>query len=135
GGPVEVGVLTITTTPVTLTQDLPGRISAFRVAEVRARVNGIVLKRHFTEGSDVTDGQLLYQIDPAPYQAALDSALAALARAQANLVSARLKGERYKTLFDSRTVSKQDNDDAIASQRMAEADVQSGEAAVQTARI
>jgi membrane fusion protein (multidrug efflux system) len=132
---MEVGVLTIATMPVTLTQDLPGRISAFRMAEVRARVNGIVLKRHFTEGSDVTEGQLLYEIDPAPYRAALDSALAALARAQANLVSARLKGERYKTLFDSRTVSKQDYDDALASQRMAEADVQSGEAAVQTARI
>ena len=76
GGPMEVGVLTIAPAPVTLTQDLPGRISAFRVAEVRARVNGIVLKRLFTEGSDVAEGQVLYEIDPAPYQAALDSARA-----------------------------------------------------------
>src|SRR4051812_29148532 len=94
GGPTEVGVLKVETTPVTLTQDLPGRISAFRVAEVRARVNGIVLKRLFVEGSDVKEGQVLYEIDPAPYQAALDSAeatvsraKATLARAQANLVS------------------------------------------------
>ncbi len=134
-GPMEVGVLTVATTPVTLTQDLPGRISAFRVAEVRARVNGIVLKRHFTEGSDVKEGRLLFEIDPAPYQAAHDSALATLARAKANLVAAKLKGERYKTLFDSRTVSKQDYDEALAAQGMAEADVQAGEAAVQTAKI
>ncbi len=134
-GPMEVGVLTVATTPVTLTQDLPGRISAFRVAEVRARVNGIVLKRHFTEGSDVREGQLLFEIDPAPYQAAHDSALATLARAKANLVAAKLKGERYKTLFDSRTVSKQDYDEALAAQGMAEADVQAGEAAVQAAKI
>jgi membrane fusion protein (multidrug efflux system) len=134
-GPTEVGVLTIATAPVTLTQDLPGRISPYRVAEVRARVNGIVLKRLFTEGSDVKEGQLLYEIDPAPYQAALDSALGALARAQANLTSVRLKRERYKALWDTRTISKQDFDDAVAGEGMGEADVQSGEAAVQAARI
>jgi membrane fusion protein (multidrug efflux system) len=134
---------------VTLTQDLPGRISAFRVAEVRARVNGIVLKRLFAEGSDVTEGQVLYEIDPAPYQAALDSAeatlaraKATLARAEANLVSARQKQERYKSLLDTKAISKQEYDDALASQRMGEADVQSGkaevqsgEAAIQSARI
>ena len=149
GGPMEVGVLTVATTPVTLTQDLPGRISAFRVAEVRARVNGIVLKRLFTEGTDVKEGQVLYEIDPAPYQAALDSAeatmaraKATLARAQANLVSAKLKEQRYKDLLSTRAISKQEYDDALASQRMGEADVlsgeadvQSGEAAIQTARI
>jgi membrane fusion protein (multidrug efflux system) len=146
---MEVGVVTIATTPVTLTQDLPGRISAFRVAEVRARVNGIVLTRLFTEGSDVKEGQVLYEIDPAPYQAALESAeatlaraKATLARAQANLVSAKQKEERYKNLLDTRAISKQEYDDALASQRMGEADVQSGaaevqsgEAAIQTARI
>jgi membrane fusion protein (multidrug efflux system) len=148
-GPMEVGVVTIATEPVTLTQDLPGRISAFRVAEVRARVNGIVLKRLFAEGSDVTEGQVLYEIDPAPYQAALDSAeatlaraKATLARAEANLVSARQKQERYKSLLDTKAISKQEYDDALASQRMGEADVQSGkaevqsgEAAIQSARI
>ena len=96
---MEVSVLTIAPAPVTLTQDLPGRISAFRVAEVRARVNGIVLRRLFTEGSDVTEGQVLYEIDPAPYQAALDSALGTLARAEANATTARLKEERYKQLL------------------------------------
>jgi membrane fusion protein (multidrug efflux system) len=148
-GPMEVGVVTIATAPVTLTQDLPGRVSAFRVAEVRARVNGIVLKRLFAEGSDVKEGQVLYEIDPAPYQAALDSAeatlaraKATLARAEANLVSAKQKEERYKSLLDTKAISKQEYDDALASQRMGEADVQSGkaevqsgEAAIQTARI
>jgi len=132
---MEVGVLTVATTPVTLTQDLPGRTSAFRVAEVRARVNGIVLKRLFKEGSDVKEGQILYEIDPAPYQAVLDSALAALARAEANLESARLKEQRYKFLVDTRAISKQEYDDAVASQRMGEADVLAGKAAVLTARI
>ncbi len=149
GGPMEVGVIKIATTSVTLTQDLPGRISAFRLAEVRARVNGIVLKRNFTEGSDVKEGQVLYEIDPAPYQAALDSAEATLARAQAtlasaeaNLVSAKLKAERYKDLVSTRAISKQEYDDAVASQRTGEAqvqsgkaEVQSGEAAIKTARI
>jgi membrane fusion protein (multidrug efflux system) len=148
-GPMEVGVITIATEPVTLTQDLPGRISAFRVAEVRARVDGIVLKRLFAEGSDVKEGQVLYEIDPAPYQAALDSAeatlaraKATLARAEANLVSAKQKEERYKSLLDTKAISKQEYDDALASQRMGEADVQSGkaevqsgEAAIQSARI
>lgn len=135
GGPMEVGVLTIAPVPVTLTQDLPGRISAFRMAEVRARVNGIVLKRLFTEGGDVAEGQPLYEIDPAPYQAALDSALGALARAEANAATARMKEERWRQLVDAKTVSKQDYDDALANQRMSDADVLSGKAAVQTARI
>jgi membrane fusion protein (multidrug efflux system) len=140
-GPLEVGVLTVAPTEVTLTQDLPGRISAFRVAEVRARVDGIVLKRNFAEGSDVKEGQLLYEIDPAPYQAALDSAEATLARAEASLakakaslVSAKLKEERYKGLLDSRAISKQDYDDAVAGLRMGEADVQSGDAEVQAGK-
>jgi membrane fusion protein (multidrug efflux system) len=135
GGPMEVSVLTIASAAVTLTQDLPGRISAFRVAEVRARVNGIVLRRLFTEGSDVAEGQVLYEIDPAPYQAALDSARGTLARAEANATTARLKEERNKQLLDAKTVSKQDYDDALANQRMADADVLSGKAAVQAAQI
>jgi membrane fusion protein (multidrug efflux system) len=135
GGPMEVGVLTIAPVKVTLTQDLPGRISAFRMAEVRARVNGIVLKRLFTEGSDVTEGQVLYEIDPAPYQAALDSALGSLARAEANAATARLKEERWRQLVDAKTVSKQDYDDALANQRMSDAEVLAAKAAVQTAQI
>ncbi len=133
--PTEVTVQTVVTAPVTLTQDLPGRISAFRIAEVRARVNGIVVKRHFKEGSDVEEGQLLYEIDPAPYQASLHSALGTLARAEANLATARSKEQRSKQLLASRAISKQEYDDALANLRTYEADVLSGQAAEQLARI
>ena len=129
GGPLEVSVLTVKPTSVMLTQDLPGRISAFRVAEVRARVNGIVLRRLFSEGSDVKEGQLLYEIDPAPYQAAFDSARGALARAEANVTTARLKEERYKQLLIAKAISKQDYDDAVANAGAFDADVISGKAA------
>jgi membrane fusion protein (multidrug efflux system) len=135
GGPLDVGVLTSVAAPVTFTHDLPGRTSAIRVAEVRARVSGIVLKRLFTEGSDVAEGQVLFEIDPAPYQAALDSALGTLARAEANVATARAKQERYKQLVTAHAISKQDYDDALANQGSYEADVISGRAAVQTARI
>ena len=135
GGPLEVNVLKITPAPATLTQDLPGRTSAFRVAEVRARVNGIVLKRLFTEGADVQQGQDLYEIDAAPYQAALDSALGMLARANAATAAARSREERYKELVATDAVSKQDYDDALGSRRTFEADVLFAQAAVQTARI
>ncbi len=135
GGPVEVDVLRVTPTQATLTQDLPGRTSAFRVAEVRARVSGIVLKRLFTEGADVKEGQVLYEIDPAPYQAALDSALGTLARAKANAATARTKEQRYAQLVSARAASKQEYDDVVGSLRTYEADVVSGDAAVQTARI
>jgi membrane fusion protein (multidrug efflux system) len=135
GGPIEVGVLNIVPASVTLTQDLPGRISAFRMAEVRARVNGIVLKRLFTEGGEVKEGQVLYEIDPAPYQATLDSALGTLARAEANATTARLKEERFKQLLETRAISKQDYDDALANRRTFDADVLTGQAAVQAARI
>jgi len=134
-GPMEVGVITVAASPVTLTQDLPGRISAIRVAEVRARVNGIVLKRVFKEGSDVQEGQVLYEIDPAQYEAAHDSALGTLARAEASLNSAQLKLNRMKSLIDSHAVSKQDYDEASGSQRVNEAEVLLGKAAVKTAKI
>jgi len=132
---MEVSVLTIAPTDVTLTQDLPGRISAFRMAEVRARVNGIVQKRLFHEGADVAEGQVLYQIDPAPYEAELNSALGTLARAEANATTSRLKQERYKQLIDAKAIAKQDYDDAVANQGTYEADVISGKASVQMARI
>ncbi|MBB5030614.1 efflux RND transporter periplasmic adaptor subunit [Prosthecobacter vanneervenii] len=134
-GPLEVGVITVKTSPVTLTQDLPGRISAFRVAEVRARVSGIVLKRLFKEGSDVKEGQVLYEIDPAQYEASLESAQGTLARAEASLNSAMLKLNRMQSLIDSRAISKQDFDEASGSKRVNEAEVLLGKAAVKTARI
>ncbi|MDB6135229.1 MAG: efflux transporter periplasmic adaptor subunit [Verrucomicrobiales bacterium] len=134
-GPTEVGVLTVATAPVTLTQDLPGRVSAFRVAEVRARVNGIVLKRHFEEGADVKEGQLLYEIDPASYQAALDSANATLARGEANAAAAESKEKRFKQLLGSRAVSQQDYNDALAARLTSAADIQAAKATIQSAQI
>ncbi len=133
--PVEVGVVTLAPVAVTLSRELPGRTSAYRVAEVRARVNGIVQKRLFTEGSDVKGGQPLFAIDPAPYQAALDSAKATLARAEANVANARLQAQRYTDLVADNAVSKQDYDNATAALKASEADVAAGRAAVQTARI
>ena len=133
--PVEVGVVTVTPSSITLTKELPGRTSAFRVAEVRARVNGIVLKRLFTEGADVTEGQRLFLIDPAPYQAALNSAKATLAHAEANVANARLQADRYTELLRDNAVSKQEYDNALAALKASEADVASGQAAVQMASI
>jgi membrane fusion protein (multidrug efflux system) len=134
-GPVEVGVVTLEPTPVTLTRELPGRTSAFRVAEVRARVNGIVLKRLFTEGSDVKEGQPLFAIDPAPYRAALEGAKAQLARAEATLASNRTQAERVAELVADNAVSKQEYDNAMAALKASEADVAAGKAAVDVARI
>ncbi|CAM3081866.1 efflux RND transporter periplasmic adaptor subunit [Rariglobus hedericola] len=133
--PAEVGVISVAPSAITLTRELPGRTSAFLVAEVRARVSGIVLQRHFTEGGDVKEGQLLYTIDPAPYQAALDSAKANLARADANAAVIRLQADRSKKLIDARAISQQEYDDVAASHLAAEADVAAAKAAVQTADI
>jgi membrane fusion protein (multidrug efflux system) len=131
----EVTVVTIHRQPVPVTTELPGRTSAYLVAQVRARVDGIVLRREFTEGADVKAGQRLYQIDPAPYRAALDSALAALQKAQANLAAMNAQAERYKILIGGNGVSKQEYDNAVAAQAQAAADVASSAAAVQIARI
>jgi membrane fusion protein (multidrug efflux system) len=133
--PVEVGVVTLAPTPVTLTKELPGRTSAYRVAEVRARVNGIVLKRLFKEGSDVKEGQALFLIDPAPYRAALEGAKAQLARAQATLASNRTQAQRYTELVADNAVSRQEYETATAALKASEADVAAGRAAVDTARI
>src|SRR5882762_6382189 len=133
--PPEVTVVTVHREPVPVTTELPGRTSAYLVAQVRARVDGIVQKREFKEGADVKAGQRLYQIDPAPYRAALDSALAALQKAQANLAAMNAQAERYKILIGGNGVSKQEYDNAIAAQAQAAADVASSNAAVQTARI
>jgi membrane fusion protein (multidrug efflux system) len=134
-GPPEVGVLTVQPQRVTLTTELSGRTSPEHIAEVRPQVGGIVQKRLFTEGSDVKAGQALYQIDPASYQAAFASARASEARAEANLIPARLKEGRYQELVKIKAVSQQDYDDAYAQLKQAEADVASTKAALETARI
>ncbi len=134
-GPVEVGVVTIEPTSVTLTRELPGRTSAFRVAEVRARVNGIVLKRLFTEGTDVKEGQRLFVIDPSPYQAALEGAKGALARAEANLANVRAVAERDADLVRDNAVSRQEYETSQSALKVAEADVASARAARDAAQI
>ena len=133
--PPEVTVVAVQRTAVPVTTELPGRTSPYLVAEVRARVDGIVLQRQFQEGADVDAGELLYQIDPAPYRAALDSANAQLARARANVASTRAQAERDRVLVAANAVSKQTYVNAVAAQEQAEADVAAGVAAVETAAI
>jgi membrane fusion protein (multidrug efflux system) len=120
---------------VQITDQLPGRTTAFRVAEVRPQVTGIVQKRLFAEGSEVKAVQQLFQIDSGSYRAALSSAEAALKRAEAQAVTAKLLAERYEPLIAANAVSKQENDEAIAARARAEADVASARAAVDAARI
>jgi membrane fusion protein (multidrug efflux system) len=134
-GPPEVGVMVVKPEKVELTTELPGRTSAYLVAEIRPQVSGIIQKRLFTEGSDVKAGDVLYQIDPAPFRAALDNAKAALSRAEANIIPLRLREQRYKELLPSNAVSKQDYDDVAAALKQAEADVEYWKAMVETARI
>jgi membrane fusion protein (multidrug efflux system) len=133
--PPEVGVVTVQPKDVGLVTELPGRLEAYRVAQVRARAAGILQKRLFREGSDVKAGQPLFTIDSAPYQATYASAQASLARAQANLTQAASLADRYKPLVEANAVSKQDYANAVAAKGQAEADVAVGKAAVQTAKI
>jgi membrane fusion protein (multidrug efflux system) len=133
--PPQVSVVTVHRGSVPITTELPGRTSAYLVAQVRARVDGIVLKREFKEGGEVKLGQRLYQIDPAPYIAALNSAQASLQKAEANLASTAAQAERYKVLVAANAVSKQDYDNAVAAQGQAAADVAAGKAAVAMAQI
>ena len=133
--PPEVGVVVATPGDVGLVTELPGRLEASRVAQVRARAAGILQKRLFREGSDVKAGQALFTIDAAPYAAALQSAQATLARAQANLTQAAALAERYKPLLAANAVSQQEYANAVAAHKQAEADVAAGKAAVQTGRI
>ena len=135
GGPTPVGVIVAKTEPVTLTSELTGRTSAYLVSEVRPQVSGIVKARLFQEGGYVRAGQALYQIDPATYQAAYNSAAAGLAQAQAAATAAKLKADRYKGLVEINAVSKQDNDDAQAASLQAAANVAAQKAAVDSARI
>lgn len=133
--PVEVGVVEIRPEPLTLTTELPGRTRAHLVAEVRPQVGGIIEQRLFREGAEVGAGDLLYRIDPASFQAAYDSAKAALAKAQADIHSVQLKAERYKDLVRIKAVSDQDYDDARAALAQAQAEVEAQKAALETARI
>ncbi len=133
--PVEVGAVTVTQGTVGLMTELPGRTEASRVAQVRARVAGIVQRQLFREGSEVKADQPLFEIDAAPYRATLASAQASLARAEANLMQAQAQAERYKPLLDANAISQQDYVNAVAAHKQAQADVAIGKAAVQTAQI
>lgn len=134
-GPPEVAVVLVKAESAAITTELAGRTSAFLVAEVRPQVGGIIKKRLFTEGGDVRAGVVLYQIDPATYQAAYASARATLAKAEANHAAIRIKADRYRELVAVKAVSQQEYDDLAAALKQAEADIQAGKAAVETARI
>lgn len=133
--PPEVVVETVKTEPIVLTTELPGRTTARLVADIRPQVNGLILHRFFTEGSDVKAGDPLYQIDPAPFQAALDSAKASLSRSEANLPAIRAKAKRLADLAEVQAVSRQDADDAASALKQVEADIQYWKAMVNTATI
>lgn len=140
-GPAEVSFVTVQAEPVALTTELPGRTSAYLVAEIRPQVNGLILKRTFQEGAFVQAGELLYQIDPAPYQAAYEQAKASLTTAEADLVVAeanlpalRSRAERFQQLVAIHAVGQQDYDDAAAALRQAEAGVNARRAAVEVSR-
>ncbi len=131
----EVSFVTIAPQEVLLSTELSGRTSAFRVAEIRPRVNGLIQRRLFTEGADVKEGQVLYQIDPAPFEAELANAQAALAEAEARLPSIQSKAERYAKLLGHSALSQQDYDDAAAALNQLRATIISLQAKVETARI
>ena len=131
----QVSTVTITPQKVLLSTELSGRTSAFRIAEIRPRVSGLIQERLFTEGSDVEAGQVLYQIDPAPFQAELNNAEAGLGQAQANLQAVGSRAARYKELLEANTLSQQDYDDAAAALNQLRAEIKALQAAVDVARI
>ena len=133
--PPAVGVVVVQPQDLQLTTELPGRLESSRIAEVRARVTGVLLERVFEEGSDVKAGQLLYRIDANPYEASLQSAQAQLAQAEAQLADAKARATRYEPLVGANAVSQQEYDAAVAAQKAAEAQVAAGKAAVRAARI
>ena len=133
--PPEVAVVTVAPERIVVTTELPGRIEATRIAQVRARVAGIVQKRVFQEGSEVKAGDVLFRIDPAPFQATFNSTQAAVAKAEANLAQANLKVQRYKPLVETNAISKQEYDDALTAQKQATAELASAKAAQETARL
>ena len=131
----EVAVYTVAPRQITLTTELPGRTSPYLVSEIRPQVSGLIQKRLFQEGSDVQSGQLLYQIDPVPFQVALDTAEAALSRAQASYSAISLKAKRYRNLLSVNAVSQQSYDDAAAALQQVMADIEYYKTSVKTARI
>lgn len=133
--PSEVSVITVKQEQTTLTTELPGRTVSYLIAEVRPQVNGIVQKRLFTEGSDVKEGEVLYQIDSAPYQAVYDNAVAALTRSKANLPAVEARAKRNEQLVSQGAISQQEYDDALSALQQAKADIQYWEAGVESARI
>ncbi len=133
--PLAVGTVTITPSKEAVVNELPGRLEASRVAEVRARVAGVVLKRAFREGSDVKAGEVLFQIDPAPFQADYQSAQANLQRDEANLYQAKALAERYEPLVKANAVSKQEYDNAVAGFKQAQAAVAASRAAVVRSKL
>lgn len=135
GSVQEVGVATLQPQAVTLSSDLTGRVNATMTSDVRPQVEGIIKKRLFTEGAEVKAGQVLYQIDPATYQASYDQAAAQLKSAQATVNSSRLKAQRYAALVKENGVSKQDADDAMATYLEAVAAVAQYQAALETTKI
>lgn len=135
GAEQEVGVVTLRGRPVTLSSELTGRVNATMTSDVRPQVDGIIKQRLFTEGAEVKAGQVLYQIDPASYQASSDQAAAQLKNAQATVQSTRLKSQRYAALVKENGVSQQDADDAKAAYLAAVASVAQYQAALETARI
>ena len=133
--PPQVGVVTVQMQPVTLTTELPGRTSPFESSEVRPQVDGIITRRLFQEGETVHAGQVLYQIDPAPYAAAAANARAALSRAQANIASTSALAQRYGELVKINAIARQDYENAVAAANQARADVAAQRAALQSAQI
>jgi len=133
--PAKVGIVTLKSQSVVLTTELPGRTEAFLTADVRPQVNGVVTKRIFTEGADVLLGQQLYQIDPATYKAAYDTAMATLQYDRAALATARAKSSRYKPLAAAQAVSQQDYDDAVATSGEAVANIATAMAGIEQANI
>ena len=131
----EVATVTVQPQQIVLTTELPGRTSAYRIAEIRPQVNGLIQKRLFTEGSDVQAGQVLYEIDPAHFQAAYNNAKAALGKAEANLPSIRSRVERYRELLPDKAVSQQEFDDAAAAEKQNLAEIEIWKAMVETASI
>lgn len=133
--PPEVAFITVQPEEITLTTELPGRTSAYLVAEVRPQVSGIIQKRAFTEGSNVKEGDVLYEIEPAPYQAAYDLAVAGLARAEANVPPVELMVQRQKDLVPTGAVSQQAYDEAVAKLKQVKAEVEYSKAAIKSAKI
>ena len=132
---VPVGVIEMQSKPLTLTKELPGRVAASRIAQIRPQVSGIIQSRMFVEGAEVEKGQALYQIDPSTFEAEVATSKAAITKAQASIANAKAKAERYKELLNIKAVSQQDYDEADAAYKSAKADLLTAQAQLKTAEI